>query len=165
MKTTKDAPPTESEVQAILGSAYAAYTALLARAPEIREWKRYSKTAQWALKTGDKAGTLFYVQVSPGAVQVTVGIGNRAAEAVLAGSPPVTDSVREAILVAKSYVEGRPVRIEVRDVADLAAVDELLAIKRPPKPTSSRSSRERPRSTSANPSGRTIRPRKSPATR
>jgi hypothetical protein len=61
------------------------------------------------------------------AFEATVVLGERAAQAALAGR--VSKNLHASIRAAKPYVEGRPVRVIVRTRADLAGVEELVAVK------------------------------------
>jgi hypothetical protein len=58
---------------------------------------------------------------------VTVVLGARATEAALAGQ--ASKRLHASIRAAKAYVEGRPVSVVVRRMADVADVEELLAAK------------------------------------
>jgi hypothetical protein len=61
------------------------------------------------------------------AFEATVVLGERAAQVALAGR--VSKVLHASIRAAKRYVEGRPVRVMVKGQADIAAVEELLAVK------------------------------------
>jgi hypothetical protein len=61
------------------------------------------------------------------AFEATVVLGERAAQAALAGG--VSKTLHASIRAAKPYVEGRPVRVMVKGQADLAGVEELVAVK------------------------------------
>jgi hypothetical protein len=82
------------------------------------------------LKVSQADRTLFYVAPCRNEFEVTVVLGERATKAALAGR--VRKSLHASIRAAKPYVEGRPVRVVVRSEADLAGVDELLAVKLKP---------------------------------
>jgi hypothetical protein len=61
------------------------------------------------------------------AFEATVVLGERAAQAALAGR--VSTALHASIRAAKPYVEGRPVRVMVKGQADVARVEELVAVK------------------------------------
>ena len=126
--TLDDKPPSARELTVLLGGSHAAFVALTRRGSGVTaEWKRYSRTAPWALKVSRGDRTLFYATPKPGAFEATVVLGERAAEAALSGR--VSKSLHASIRAARPYVEGRPVRILVRDERDLAGVEELIAVK------------------------------------
>lgn len=128
----KDAkPPTASDVAALLGKSHAQFEALTGRPGAACEWRRYSKTAPWVMKVSAGDRTLFYITPKPGHCEVTVVLGERAVAAALAGR--VAKKLHASIREAKSYVEGRPVRVLVRGRADVQAVEELVAVKLNPE--------------------------------
>jgi hypothetical protein len=79
------------------------------------------------LKLSQAKRTLYYLQPERGGFKVTVVLGARATEAALAGQ--VSKHLYASIRAAKPYVEGRPVSVVVRRMADVADVEELLAAK------------------------------------
>jgi len=82
------------------------------------------------LKVSQGDRTLFYVTPKADAFETTVVLGERATEAALRGR--VSKKLYASIRAAKPYVEGRPVRVVVRSQADLAGVEELVAVKLDP---------------------------------
>lgn len=124
--------PSADELARLLGKSHTAFRAIASdRAGATCEWKRYSKKAPWVLKVSEGRRTLFYLTPQAGQFEVTVVLGERAAEAALAGR--VRHGLHAAIRSAKPYVEGRPVRVVVRGKADLAGVAQLLAVKLKPE--------------------------------
>jgi hypothetical protein len=121
-------PPTTRELASLLGASHAAFLALTQRgAAFTSEWKRYSKKAPWVLKLSQGDRTLLYATPMAGVFEATVVLGERAAQAALAGG--VSKALHASIRAAKPYVEGRPVRVIVKGEADLAGVEELVAVK------------------------------------
>lgn len=124
-------PPSAREVASQLGRSHAAFVALTQRGPGVtREWKRYTRTSPWTLKVSQGDRTLLYATPRAGAFEATVILGERATEAALGGR--VSKRLHATIRAAKSYVEGRVVRLTVRGKADAAAVEELVACKLKP---------------------------------
>jgi len=124
-------PPSTRELADLLGKSNAAFRALTRRsAGATCEWRRYSKKSPWALKVSQGERTLFYVTPKSNEFEVTVVLGRRATEAALAGR--VRKALHASIRSAKPYVEGRPVRVVVGNEADLAGVEELVAVKLKP---------------------------------
>jgi hypothetical protein len=124
------APPTSSELAKRLGKAYTAFEALTARHAEATsEWRRRG-TLPFVLKVSQGDRTLYYVQPARGSFDVTVVLGARATEAALSGR--VRKGLHAAILGARAYAEGRPVRVTVKSEADVDGVEELLAVKLDP---------------------------------
>jgi hypothetical protein len=121
-------PPSTRELTTLLGRSYAAFLALTQRGSAFTcEWKRYSKKSPWVLKVSQGDRTLLYATPMADAFEATVVLGERAAQAALAGR--VSKTLHASIRAARSYVEGRPVRVMVKDHADVAGVEELVAVK------------------------------------
>jgi hypothetical protein len=121
-------PPSTRELMTLLGRSYAAFLALTQRGSAFTcEWKRYSKKSPWALKVSQGDRTLLYATPMADAFEATVVLGERAAQAALAGR--VSKTLHASIRAANPYVEGRPVRVMVKDQADVAGVEELVAVK------------------------------------
>ena len=121
-------PPSSRELATLLAASHTAFLALTQRGSAFTcEWKRYSKKSPWVLKVSQGDRTLLYANPMVGAFEVTVVIGERAAQAALAGR--VSKALHASIRAAKPYVEGRPVRVMVREQADLAGVEQLVAVK------------------------------------
>lgn len=121
-------PPSAREVATLLGRSHAAFVALTRRWSGVTcEWKRYTKNSPWVLKVSQGERTLLYATPKADAFEATVVLGERATQAALGGR--VSKKLHASIRAAKPYVEGRPVRVMVRDQADLAGVEELVAVK------------------------------------
>ena len=128
---TVTSPPTASDLTRLLGDAHEAFQALIAPYDgAVGEWKQYSKQSPWVLKVRRGERTLFYARPETGAVNVTVILGERAVEAALAGQ--VSKRLHGSIRAARAYPEGRPVRVVVKRVSDLAKVEALVAVKLKP---------------------------------
>lgn len=124
----EDRPPSGRDLATLLGRSHAAFLALTQRGSAFTcEWKRYSKKSPWALKVSQGDRTLLYATPMADAFEATVVLGERAAQAALAGR--VSNTLHASIRAAKAYVEGRPVRVTVRGKADLAGVEQLVAVK------------------------------------
>lgn len=124
-------PPSARELATLLGRSHAAFVALTQRGSGVTcEWKRYTKTSPWTLKVSQGDRTLLYATPKSNAFEATVILGQRATEAALGGR--VSRRLHASIRAAKSFVEGRVVRVTVRGRADVAAVEELVAVKLTP---------------------------------
>ena len=135
----KARPPTSHELTALLGESYAAFLALTERGTSVTcEWKRYSRTSPWVLKVSQGDRTLFYATPKAGSFEATVVLGQRATEAALSGR--VSKKLHSSIRSAKTYVEGRPVRVLVTSQADVPGVEQLVAVKLDPTPSPPRAS-------------------------
>jgi hypothetical protein len=130
----------EAEMRALLGDLYPRFRELLAEA-EAAEW-RQSRNSSWLLKVSERKRSLFYASPEMSHLRITVLLGERAVEAALAGR--VSKALQESIRSAKAFPEGRPVTILVKRPSDLAAVEQLIAVKREAVGTR-KTTKERPR--------------------
>jgi len=122
-------PPADAELRELVAGAWPAWRALLAGQPELRpEWKYYGEKYGWNLKLFSGKRNLCFVV--PGAGQFTVGFvfGERDAQRVLESNVP--QAVKDELAAARQYMEGRGVRVVVREEPQLVPVLQLLAIKR-----------------------------------
>ena len=130
-------PPSESDMRAVLGEAYAHFQDLVSQAgPGAAEWRQYTKKSPWVFKVSDGKRSLFYARPDAGHLRVTVLLGKRAVDAALAGR--VSKGLQESIRSARVFAEGRPVTVLVKRLSDLVKVEELIAVMRE---TSTRPSR------------------------
>ncbi|MFV8752053.1 DUF3788 family protein [Nannocystaceae bacterium ST9] len=91
-----------------------------------RTWKRYGKQG-WQLKiTKGKAAAMYLIPHPGHFVAATALKGPALAELGASGLPASLIAVIEA---AKTYPEGRPARVEVREAGDVAIAVRLLALK------------------------------------
>lgn len=123
------ATPTTADLQLLLGPAFAAYETLLREHSELRpEWKYYGAKSGWTLKLFEKSRNLCFIMPRAGELAIAFLLGERGVEAALASTLP--ESIKQEIREARTYVEGRPVRITARTPSELGPVETLLAIKR-----------------------------------
>jgi hypothetical protein len=126
--TDESKPPSNRELARLLGKSHSAFLTLTQRRSTFTcEWKRYGKKSPWVLKVSQADRTLFYATPMADAFEATVVLGERAAREALAGR--VSKILHASIRAAKPYVEGRPVRVIVKSQADVAGVEELVAVK------------------------------------
>lgn len=124
--------PGDDELRDLLGASHAAFRALShERADVTCEWKRYSKKGPWVMKVSEGERTLCYLVPRADQFGVTVVLGQRATDAALAGR--VRPALHAAIRSAKAYAEGRSVKVLVTSTEDLAAIEELVAVKLRPQ--------------------------------
>lgn len=123
-----EGPPDEAALKARLGPAWPAYRAALARFGGLSgEWKRYSRKSGWTLRLARGERPIAHLTPQDGAVKATVLLGKKAVAAAKAAK--LRPGLRQAIAGARTYVEGTPVAVELRRVADLADLETLVALK------------------------------------
>lgn len=129
-----DHQPTDDEVRAALGPAYAGWTRLIElvtqSVPAISELWHFTKTGAgtgWGLRLLSKKRIIVYMTPREGWFLVSFALGERAVAA--AREARLAPAVLKAIDEAPRYAEGRGVRIEVRSSDPVPALAALAVIK------------------------------------
>jgi Protein of unknown function (DUF3788) len=128
----KTSPPSERELKRVLGKSAALWKELLdglvaAHAPLETSWSWSGKSHGWLLKLQRRGKTLCYLIPCPGFLVASFALREPAHAAALAEAFP--PAVRCALEEARSFAEGRAVRLELRAAKDLAAVRRLVVLK------------------------------------
>jgi len=93
----------------------------------IEEWKFYGQKSGWILKTLRKKRNLFFFIPLEGSFQVSFVFGDKAV-AVVEKSDLPQELITE-LKNARKYAEGRGLRIDVKNSADVEHVKKLVEIK------------------------------------
>ena len=128
----KERKPKAAKLRQALGrssSAWQALTEWLAEGyhPLEEEWVFYSKKWGWSLRLKHKKRAILYLTPCDKHFYVGLLLGEKAVAAALKMSLP--ESVAKQIKTAKRYIEGRPVRLEIRYKKDLEVVKQLADAK------------------------------------
>ena len=91
------------------------------------EWKHYGQKTGWTLKLLSKKRNLLFVGPENGYFIVAFVFGDRAVDAVVKSQLPET--IKNELLNARKYAEGRGIRFEIRDDSQLESIKELIKIK------------------------------------
>jgi hypothetical protein len=117
---------------ATLGPAFAHWNALrkaiAARFdPLSEEWGFAGKNAGWGLRLKRPTRTVLYMTPCSGYFLASFALGEKAVKA--AHESDLSAPILEIIDGARKYVEGRAVRIEVRNARDVRNVEKIAVIK------------------------------------
>jgi len=128
----KTRSPEEEEVSAVLGKTYRLWNELKDRiaarfAPLAIEWGYASKSTGWGLRLKQEKRTVLYMTPCQGYFLASFALGEKAVK--LAHDSDLPDSVLTVIDNARKYAEGRGVRLEVRKVQDVRAIEKLAMVK------------------------------------
>jgi hypothetical protein len=93
----------------------------------IEEWKFYGQKSGWILKTLRKKRNLFFFIPLNGSFQVSFVFGEKAVAAVEKSDLP--KGLITELKNARKYAEGRGLRIDVKNSADIENVKKLVEIK------------------------------------
>jgi hypothetical protein len=128
----KEHPPTDPELQRVLGRAYVAWIELPALlearlGPVTHVWGYAGRPYGWSTRVLHKKRVILYM--TPQSKQFLVGfaLGEKAVDAVRAARFPA--NVLQAIEAAPRYAEGRGVRFEITGRRQLAPLVRLAGIK------------------------------------
>jgi hypothetical protein len=113
----------------MLGDSFAPFESFLAQNSDLRpEWKHYGAKLGWNLKLFQKKRNLCFIAPHDAHWIIGFALGTRAVEMAL--SSELADSIKQTIREAKTYGEGRGVRIAVKRKQDLEPAQILLQIKK-----------------------------------
>jgi hypothetical protein len=124
--------PTDAEVAAVLGPAtklWDALIALLARHHGVvdQEWKSVSPKYGWSLRLKQQKRTIAYLSPCTDSFIVSIVLGDRAVQAARGKKLP--RRILKALKGAPRYAEGTGVRMLVKKLGDIGAVEKLIAAK------------------------------------
>jgi hypothetical protein len=124
--------PNNETVENIMASSFSVWDEFQTYLQEIcpavsHEWKFYSQKAGWSLQFRDGKHSLFYFQPYMGFFILTFVFGEKAVAAIEAGGLP--DKILDAVHTATKFIEGRNIRLEIRNRDDLENIKKLLKIK------------------------------------
>lgn len=91
------------------------------------EWKFYGRKSGWILKTLQKKRNLFFFIPLKGSFQVSFVFGEKAVAAVQKSGLP--KEIITELKNARKYVEGRGLRIDVKNSTDIENIKKLVEIK------------------------------------
>jgi hypothetical protein len=124
-------PPVASALAATLGGAVPAWNELQRRlaavAPLGREWGFTSRATGWGMRLKHGQRVLLYMTPGHGYFLVSFALGEMAVAAALAAGLPAP--VEKLVRDAPRYAEGRGVRMQIRGIHDLPAVEILARAK------------------------------------
>ena len=91
------------------------------------EWKYYGAKFGWSLKIYNKKRNVVFVGPEDGYFRLAFTFGQKAYIEIINSNLP--DSIKQQLIEAKVYVEGRPLRLEIRNQKDAEPLWQLIKIK------------------------------------
>ena len=123
-------PPSAKDLECALGGSYKGYAALLhyvlTAAPGLVEEWHFSKFG-WNLRVRDKKRVIVYLMPGEQYYNVSFVFGRAAVEKAIASN--ISESVKETIMKAKVYAEGRGFRLHIVDSKCINDLTKLVEIK------------------------------------
>lgn len=129
-------PPSEAELKAILGSAFAPWGGIVRIAEDLcgpvdRLWKPSKAVFGRICLLKHKKRTLLYLTPDKEQVWIAIVLGERAYKLAMASALPAT--IKQMFSEAKPYAEGRGIRYSASSPNDISTVKTLVEIKITPK--------------------------------
>lgn len=129
-------PPTDSEMKAVLGSAYALWSGIIRAIEEMvvpldKQWKPSKAGFGRICLLQHKKRTLLYITPDQEKVWIAIILGERAYGLAMASSLPA--AIKKMFSEAKPYAEGRGIRFPVSSLSDIPMIKKLVEIKTMPK--------------------------------
>jgi hypothetical protein len=91
------------------------------------EWKYYGAKIGWSLKIFNKKRNVVFLGPEDGYFRVAFSFGEKAYQEIMKSDLP--DSIKQQLLESKVYVEGRVLRLEIREKANAEPLWQLIRIK------------------------------------
>jgi len=92
-----------------------------------QEWKYPGKNFGWSFRLKDKKRIIIYLTPQKGYFITALVFGEKAVSEVLESG--VSGEIKEMLLKAKKYIEGRGIRIEVKNSKPVKDIKKLIEIK------------------------------------
>jgi hypothetical protein len=130
--TDKKNAPVEAELQQALGKTFAEWRALSdfvkkSSPGAIEEWKFTGEKFGWSFRVRDKKRVLVYFLPRDKFFKVAFVFGQKATDRILASN--ISNTIKEELRTTRVYAEGRGIRLEIKDQAQIEEIRELIKIK------------------------------------
>ena len=128
----KSKQPTKQMLAKAIGKQYQLWTDIAEHVVEkypkaIEEWKYPGVKYGWSFRLKDKKRNIIYMGPREDHIMVAFIFGDKGVDAVQNSSLP--QSIKDELLNAKKYPEGRGIRLQVHNKADVANIKILVDIK------------------------------------
>ena len=93
----------------------------------VEEWHVSIKKYGWGFRIKDKKRAIVYLSPREGFFRFTMVFGQKATDRILESE--ISDNIKTELKNAKVYMEGRPLRLEIRDNTFMSDIKKLIEIK------------------------------------
>lgn len=130
--TDKTKTPNEKDLVAALGKTYQQWQHIVnevyPKYPNaVSEWKYPGQKYGWSFKIKDKKRAIIYLLPRDKYFMVAFNFGQKAFEKIMESN--ISNEIKNSLESARVYVEGRGIRIEVKNQKPLKDVSQLIDIK------------------------------------
>ena len=124
--------PETADLEIPLGNTYPIWNEIrgfvLEKYPAaIEEWHIAVKKYGWGFRIKDKKRAIIYLSPRMGFFKVAMVFGQKATDQILATD--ISTEIKQELMNSKVYMEGRVIRLDVRDDSNLADIKKLVEIK------------------------------------
>jgi len=124
--------PTEDELVRSLQGTYDLWHEIskyvhLCYPKAIDEWNYAGDKYGWGFRIKDSKRAIIYLGPRDGYFKVSMVFGQKATDAIMKSQ--VTEQVKEELMAARVYAEGRGIRIEIRNEDSIKDIKDLIDIK------------------------------------
>ena len=124
--------PNDKDLAKKLGETYALWNQIIdivyLQYPSGKEdWNFPGKNYGWSFRIKDKKRAILYFLPREGYFKVAFVFGQKALNSILETS--ISDTIKNDLLAAKKYAEGRGVNIDVKNDSVISDIKKLIAIK------------------------------------
>lgn len=128
----KEVVPNEKLIEKKLGSSYSQLKKIRKFVKEmvnepVEEWKYYGKNSGWVLKTLFRRRNLFGIMMCEKFFKVGFIFGDKAVKVIK--EEDISPILKDELQSARKYVEGRGLRVTVKDSKYLLDIQRLIEIK------------------------------------
>jgi hypothetical protein len=130
--TDKTSVPSGDDLCKVLGDTYPLWQSirdyLHGKSPALsEEWKHPGEKHGWSFRVRDSKRVIVYLLPREGFFKAAFVFGAKAVEEVMRSN--VAESIKKDLAGARAYVEGKGIRIDVRDASVLDDIRTLADIK------------------------------------
>ena len=130
--TDKTNKPGDKELATVLGKTYdlwqdIIHVVYLKYPNAISEWNYPGQKYGWSFKIKDKKRTIIYMLPRDKRFMVAFNFGQKAFEKIMESN--ISEEIKQSLQSARVYVEGRGIRIEVKNQKSIKDISHLIDIK------------------------------------
>lgn len=130
--TDKMTEPSEEDLRRVLGTTFMLWESLAEFTKEsypkyLESWHFSGDKYGWSFRISDKKRVLIYLLPRDGFFKATFVFGQKATDEILKSE--IGENIKNEILAAKAYAEGRGIWIDVKDTCNCDDIKKLITIK------------------------------------
>lgn len=130
--TDKEQFPTEKIIYSHIGKTKTIWESVFGYIHEnhpdiICEWRYYNDGKSWLMKSTQKAKTIFWLSIIPGAFRITFYFGDKAEQAIMQSK--LSDELKTRFIDGKKYGKIRGLTLIMKTKRNVEYVKELISIK------------------------------------